>query len=42
MPEPEADGSKLEHGEEAGGVLFVAGGDTAAMLDLVEEPFGMT
>ena len=38
MPEPETDSSELEHGEEVGGVLFVAGGDAAAMLDPVEEP----
>jgi len=38
MPEPETDGSELEHGEEVGGVLFVAGGDAAVVLDLVEEP----
>ena len=37
MPEPEADGSELEHGEEVGGMLFVARGDAAAMLDPVEE-----
>lgn len=39
MPEAEADGGKLDHGEEVGSVLFVAGGDAAAMFDLVEEPF---
>ena len=38
MPEPETDSSELEHGEEVGGVLFVARGDSAAMLDPVEEP----
>jgi hypothetical protein len=38
MPEPEADGGEFKHGEEVGGVLFAARGDTAAMFDLVEEP----
>ena len=38
MPEPEADGSDFKHGEEVGGVLFVARGEAAAMFDLVEEP----
>src|SRR5580704_13724483 len=38
MPEPETDRSELEHSEEVGGVLFIARGDAAAMLDLVEEP----
>ncbi len=33
MPEPEADGSEFKHGEEVGGVLFAARGDTAAMFD---------
>ena len=32
MPEPEADSGELEHGEEVGGVLFVARDDAAAML----------
>jgi hypothetical protein len=36
MPETDADGSEFKHGEEVGGVLFVARGDTAAMFDLVE------
>jgi hypothetical protein len=31
MHEPEAYGSELEHGEEVRGVLFVTGGDAAAM-----------
>jgi hypothetical protein len=33
MPEPEANGSQLKHGEEVGGVLFITRGDTAAMFD---------
>jgi hypothetical protein len=36
MPETDADGSEFKHGEEVGGLLFVARGDTAAMFDLVE------
>jgi len=38
MPGPEADGGELEHAEEVGGALFITRGDTAAMLDPVEEP----
>ena len=38
MPEPEADSGELDHGEEVGGMLFIARGDAAAMFDLVEEP----
>ena len=37
MPEPEADGGELEHGEEVRGMLLVARGDAATMLDPVEE-----
>jgi len=38
MPEPEADGSELEHGEEVGSMLFVACGDAAATFHPVEKP----
>jgi len=31
------DGSELEHGQEVGGVFFVAGGDPSEVLDTIEE-----
>jgi hypothetical protein len=37
-PEPKADGSEFNHGEEVGRVFLVARGNVAAMLNLVEEP----
>jgi len=36
--EPETDGRKLDEGKIVGGEFVVAGGDTSALLDLVEEP----
>ena len=36
--EPKADRSKLDEGEVIGGELVIAGGDTPALLDLIEEP----
>jgi len=38
MPQPEVNGSQFEHGEEVGGVFFVAGGEPSEVLDPVEEP----
>src|SRR5215813_57089 len=36
--QPKADRSKLDEGEVIGGELVIAGGDTPALLNLVEEP----
>jgi len=37
--QPESDSSDLDHGEEVGRELFVAGGDAAELLELVEGAF---
>ncbi len=37
--QPESDGSDLDHGQEVGSELFVAGGDAAELLELVEGAF---
>ena len=37
MADPELCGSEFEHGEEVGGVFFVAGSEPPEVFDLVEE-----
>jgi hypothetical protein len=36
--QPKADRSKLDEGEVIGGEFVIAGGDTPALFDFVEEP----